>query len=403
MNNVLFLSSILPNYKDNYFYKESKGAVSNANDNLQRAIITGFEANNYDVSLLNVPNIGAFPSKFKSLYTPSFKIENSSSKGYNFGFFNLNILKHIDIYKKIHNYINNNINTNNYDIIFVYDLYVPFLKVLRLLKIKNPKAKIIVMIPDVIGFTNSYTSYLYKKLENYNFKVLLNAKEYIDGFVYLTKYMPDMLPDNFRKIPSVVVEGIFNTKIPSLDNIDKATEGDKFIFYAGSLDLRHGIMNLIDAFLLAPQSKLKLYICGDGDGRRVITDKIKNKSSVLYLGQLKREDVLKLQSKAFLLVNPRNSSEEFTKYSFPSKIMEYFGSGKPTFMYQLQGIPDEYFNYCYSLKDESVKALAIFIEQLSKADFKDSELIGKQAKDFVLTHKNPKVQVKRIIDLVNVI
>lgn len=39
--------------------------------------------------------------------------------------------------------------------------------------------------------------------------------------------------------------------------------------------------------------------------------------------------VLKAQSESEILVNPRNDNNEFTKYSFPSKVIEYLGSGTP--------------------------------------------------------------------------
>ena len=38
-------------------------------------------------------------------------------------------------------------------------------------------------------------------------------------------------------------------------------------------------------------------------------------------------------------VNPRQNNEEFTKYSFPSKTMEYLASGVPVVAYKLDGIP----------------------------------------------------------------
>ena len=60
-----------------------------------------------------------------------------------------------------------------------------------------------------------------------------------------------------------------------------------------------------------------------------------------FLGMLPRTDVLELQSKATILVNPRQPVGDFTKYSFPSKTIEYMASGTPLLMYKLPGIPEE--------------------------------------------------------------
>ena len=38
--------------------------------------------------------------------------------------------------------------------------------------------------------------------------------------------------------------------------------------------------------------------------------------------------------------------------------MEYFASGKPTLLYRLPGIPDEYFEYCYTVDTLGVDALS---------------------------------------------
>ena len=65
-----------------------------------------------------------------------------------------------------------------------------------------------------------------------------------------------------------------------------------------------------------------------------------------------------MQHKATILVNPRTSEGEFTKYSFPSKTMEYLLAGKSVVINRIPGIPEEYFNYVYTPKDESIEALA---------------------------------------------
>lgn len=400
MNNVLFFSSILPYTQYDYYKKNSIGAISNANDNLQRLLLEGFHLNNCNVTCINVPNIGAFPSKFKKMKTTGFPLDVvSDAKGHNIGFLNLNFIKHIAIKNNIQRHISGLIDLNHFNTIFVYDLYAPFLQVLEVIKKKNPKCKVVVMIPDIIGFTNSNTSFIHRLFESWNKNVFGKGLDFIDGFVYLTEHMPEVLPQKARNIPSTIVEGIYKDNdtngINSGKNLTK-----RFMLYSGSLDLRHGILNLVDAFITAEVKNLDLYICGDGDGKEVVLEKIKLQSNIKYLGQLDRKDVLKLQKQAYLLINPRNSSGEFTKYSFPSKIMEYLGSGTPTFMYQLQGIPPEYFKYCYSLQDESTEALSNFIKNISEKDYQEMDLMGSNARSFILDKKDPQKQVKKIIDLI---
>ena len=65
-----------------------------------------------------------------------------------------------------------------------------------------------------------------------------------------------------------------------------------------------------------------------------------------------------MQHKATILVNPRTSEGEFTKYSFPSKTMEYLLAGRCVVVNRLPGIPEEYYQYVYTPQNESVEALA---------------------------------------------
>ena len=41
-------------------------------------------------------------------------------------------------------------------------------------------------------------------------------------------------------------------------------------------------------------------------------------------------------------MNPRSADAEYTKYSFPSKTIEYLATGVPVVMNRLPGIPEEY-------------------------------------------------------------
>ena len=46
-----------------------------------------------------------------------------------------------------------------------------------------------------------------------------------------------------------------------------------------------------------------------------------------------------------------------SKYFFPSKMMDYLASGTPTISTKLKGIPEEYFNYCFTIENGDPKTL----------------------------------------------
>lgn len=398
MNKVLFMSSILPTHSKEWIVENSIGAISNANDNFQRAIIDGLILNGLDVSLLNVPNIGAFPIRFRKAYVPSFGFrEYSVSKGFNIGFFNFIKAKHFFIYKNTFKYLKNHL--DEIDTILVYDLSYPFLKAIRGAKKIKRDLKVVIIIPDIYGFTGYDKNFIHRLLTYNEENNIYKNLNFIDGFILLTKTMLEKLPAFVNDKPVDVMEGILNSaELNTIKHLPSSPK--KIIMYTGSLDTRHGILNLIDAFLKG-NFDAELHIYGDGNGKQMMMEKIKDNTLIKYFGQRSRDEIIIKQKEAFLLINPRTSEGEFTRYSFPSKIIEYFASGTPTLMYRLDGIPDEYYKYCFTPNDESVTSLTMKLNEILNIDENSLNDLGQRAKKFVFENKNSKVQTKKIIQLFN--
>jgi glycosyltransferase involved in cell wall biosynthesis len=212
--------------------------------------------------------------------------------------------------------------------------------------------------------------------------------------VLLTKQIADYLKIDK---PWCVMEGICSSETQS---IQFENQNNKVILYTGTLHEKFGIMNLIAAFKKIENINYELIICGVGDCENQIKNIASFDSKIEFLGKLPREQVLELQKKATVLVNPRQNNEEFTKYSFPSKTLEYLSAGKPLVAYKLNGIPDEYDPYICYVKDNSIDCLANTLRKVCELPYIERYEIGKRGRDFVLDYKNSKVQVKKIIDLI---
>lgn len=107
-------------------------------------------------------------------------------------------------------------------------------------------------------------------------------------------------------------------------------------------------------------------------------------------------EVVKAQMQAMLLINPRPSEEEYTKYSFPSKNMEYMVSGRPTLTTYLQGMPKEYLNYVYVIENETEIGIADMITKIVNKSKLELSRKGREAQQFVLVHKNNISQAKKL-------
>ena len=193
----------------------------------------------------------------------------------------------------------------------------------------------------------------------------------------------------------MIIDDENNTKIETND------ESIKNILYTGTLHRKFGILNLVDAFMNTSNENYRLQICGIGDSESEICEAAKKDHRICFLGKVDREKILELQLKATVLVNPRQNNESFTKYSFPSKNIEYLSSGTPVIAYMLDGMPLEYRDYIISPENNSIQALTKVIEMVCQLSYLERKQIGDKGKYYVINEKNSKKQTKKIVDMIN--
>jgi len=195
------------------------------------------------------------------------------------------------------------------------------------------------------------------------------------------------------------VEGIYNP----MERRHGTKQDSKFnILYTGMLYEKFGVKNLIDAVCSLDTPDIRLQLCGSGDLVDYIEEKSINDSRIEFKGIVPRERVLELQCEASLLVNPRQPNGGFTRYSFPSKNIEYLASGTPTLLYELEGIPQEYYHYCYHLSasQSRVDDLAEMIKRIYDTPLEERTVLAKKAQNFIFTEKNAPTQCAKIIHFI---
>lgn len=218
-----------------------------------------------------------------------------------------------------------------------------------------------------------------------------------DKFVFLTEAMNVV---NEYSRPYIVMEGMSDGTMVE-HNKSFEHKQVRTIMYAGGLHERYGLKKLTEAFMTLPQKNIRLKLFGTGPFVDELEKKYcKEDKRVMYMGVAPNSEVVEAELEASLLVNPRPTHEEFTKYSFPSKNIEYMASGTPLLTTKLPGMPKEYYPYVFLIEDETTegysKALA---EALNKTDEELFEY-GAKAKGFVLDEKNSCEQARRVIELI---
>lgn len=277
-------------------------------------------------------------------------------------------------------------------VLFVYSAHIPFILSAVVFKIFRKSTLICLILPDLPEYMGDNGGFR-KILKWFDVKLFYYLSRYFDRYVFLTEYMADRL--GVPKSKYVIVEGIAND---SIQNPGHDYEKKSFL-YTGTLAKRYGVMNLVTAFSKVENDSVELWICGDGDAKDEIVEATLHDYRIKYYGQVDRDFALNLQSKASFLVNPRAPEGEYTKYSFPSKILEYMSSGKPVIMYKLDGVPAEYDQFYIAPNALGVDSLCECMTDVLKMSDEKLFQIGDSAKKFVFANKNPEVQAKKIINL----
>jgi len=398
--NILFLSGLFPHNKRTEIIENSKGVIQYAANSLQWSFVKGFD-NFSKTNLISSPFIGSFPFFFKKIYLSSEKFEHiSGADDISLSVINIPIVKHFFIYRKVKNEIKKRLKTKNEEIIIViYSVHSPFLKAARDVKKQFPNIKICLIVPDLPEFMSDSTNFFYKVLKKLDSLIIKKCLNEVDSFVLLTDNMAEPLGVNQKQW--VRIEGIFDSSHDNSIPIIK----DKFktILYTGTLAKRYGIKNLVQAFRLIKSNSYRLYIAGEGDFREDIEHISSIDKRIHYLGQIPHNEILILQKKATVLINPRTSEGTYTKYSFPSKTLEYLASGTPTILYRLAGIPEEYYQYCFIPFDEEIKSLQEIIIRVCEKPIEELDNFGARAKNFVLENKNPKSQIRKVYEMLSAI
>lgn len=232
----------------------------------------------------------------------------------------------------------------------------------------------------------------------FNEKLNLWLIKRFDSYLLLTEQMNEIV--NPKKRPYVVLEGHCDIGMQEIENRIEDKDSKKICLYAGTLRRIYGIENLVRGFVKAAVPNTELHIYGAGDFKEELQKLATEYKTVKYMGIAPNSEIVEAELKATLLVNPRPTNEEYTKYSFPSKNMEYMASGTPVLTTKLPGMPQEYNKYVYLLEDESADGVCAALKEILTKPAEELHQKGLDAKNFVMEEKNNCVQAKKVLEMI---
>ena len=391
MQKFLFISTLSSSHLIDEIYKSSRKNLGFAVQKFNRLLVEGFQANGVNVSTISSAPLS---SEFRKEYLYKLPSENIDGVDYNYTpYCRLSFLKRILAFSSVFFTVLFWGLGNKKEKTIVCDVLNISICAAAIFASKLIGLRSIGIVTDMPGLMVS------SKKKNLKSKIYAWINQsylhLFSSYVFLTEAMNDVV--NTRHKPFIIMEGLVNHK-DNHKNIIPAEERDKSIIYAGGVFEEYGVKSLVEAFININNLDFTLNIYGSGPMEDWLKKISKEYPQVKYHGVRPNSEVVEAERKALLLVNPRPSSEEFTKYSFPSKNMEYMQAGTTVLTNPLPGMPKEYHPYVFLFSDETISGYEKTLNTILSIPSSDLVAKANQAHDWVLKNKNNVAQTKRIID-----
>ncbi len=356
--NILTICGVFAPENEQEILRHAKKPVEYSANVFQEKLIRGIRETGYTSSVISAPFIGSYPNASDWV---CFKGFETHQNGYEYvPFLNLWGLRNYSRCASLKKTVADFIQVDDSEkLIIVYSPHTPFLEAAVYAKSKDPRIKICLVIPDVPQYMNlnAHVSMIYKIGKKFDIAKFNKLNRHVDSYMLLTKAMRDVI--DTHGCPYCVIEGIVNSDVFDKKHPQKQMpENDdvKYIVYTGKTNEKFGVKELVDAFETLVNPNLRLVICGSGDSDTYIAQKAKMDSRLLALGQVPHDQAIEWVCRADVLVNPRQDNEEYTKYSFPSKNIEYLSSGNPTVGYILRGMKPIYRDFMFAANEDGLGA-----------------------------------------------
>ena len=395
MMDVLLLCGYFEPKYQKEISEKTKTWVENAANTFQQRLIAGLKKQDINLQVVSAPFIGSWPTAYKDKAFKGFKAGESTENIQYVPFNNIwgyrNISRTAVLKKSVKEFVRHT--EAEKKAIIVYCPHTPFLEAAVYGKQLDPSIHIHMVVPDLPQYMNlskkAHPVYdFFKKIDVHIMEKLI---AHVDSFMLLTEYMAEKL--QVGKRPYIVVEGITDKQQAALNKREKY---GKKVAYAGKLVEVFGVKRLIEAFESIDDPQASLHICGSGELKPYVEEMQKKDSRIHYHGEVSAEKANEILQQADVLVNPRQNDEEYTKYSFPSKNIEYLMTGNAVVAYMLDGMPEIYRKLFQIPKSDSTRDLA---QAICRAMTTEPQI--KLTNEYIGNKLYFESVAKQIIDIIN--
>lgn len=382
--NILFL-----NYVVNKEKAETLSGVSIAGNKMQMNILKNLVSNKeINVKSITLYPIASYPND-KKIYIKTKEISIIEEiTSIRIGFLNLKLIKQVWQTLSVYNQAKKLINDDT--IILSFNAFPQIGIPLMLLK-KKFNSKIVSILADLpiddkVG-RKGISLLARKYFDKLTRKSILSC----DKLIVLNKHAIELFAPETRYI---VVEG--GIDIGELRPVPEKNYMTKNIVYSGALTQYSGVVNLIESMKSIEDKDVFLDIYGSGQMEGYVNECANKMNNVFFHGRVDNHTMMKKQSEAFLLVNPRPVNDPIAMVTFPSKIFEYMISGTPVLTTKLNGFSEDYLDKMFFVDNNKPHTLANALIEIINLPEDELRKKASLSREFIVENKTWVKQCEKI-------
>ncbi|MEU8087942.1 glycosyltransferase [Micromonospora sp. NPDC049101] len=301
------------------------------------------------------------------------------------------------------------------DVLLVHGVHSPFLW-FGVLRARRRGVRVVPVLTDPPGVALPTDGRLVRLLRGLDVALVRAALARCSGVIALT---PALAEDFAPGRPRLVLEGIWAADPPDLREGARVVpppelrEGARVvpppgppvprgatrdIVYAGGLSRAYGVDRLVEAFRGLAGDDLRLCVYGRGELAGWLRDQAAVDRRIVPPALLPRSELLPRLARAAVLVNPRPVDQDFVRWSFPSKIIEYLAAGVPVVSTRLPGIPAAYAPWLSFAEPDTADGLRAAVGRVLELPADEARARGAGGARFVRETRNPAAQGRRVRD-----
>lgn len=393
---ILLLGSLVSQEAMEQLNQSSREKASVAPVNYETMLARGLRENGATVEAMSVPAVAAYPgSVFKRLPAKEEQLEGGIPVRW-IPFINLPFLKQWTIRRNATKALKAWLKAHRDEkdkVVLMYSIYPPYsAPALRLCRRYGCHLSVVIADLPEYMYTWKQSKGLRGLYARHLSRQMLALQGGCDSYVLFTEKMAARMGVSHK--PYMVSEGLSDVSL--FDGLaDTEKHAKKTIVYAGNLSRLYGIRSLVDGFMqLTGDYELHLYGAGgDADYVQACAEK---DPRIRYFGRVPRNTVLPALKKAHLIAINKPTADDYSNYSFSSKILECMASGTPVLTTRVGGMPPEYYDYVYFIEDETPCGITAALESALHQDEAVLEQFGSAAAAFAREEKNYRVMTAAI-------